>query len=151
MRTTRVRTLLLCSTLAAVSGCSSPSPTTPTPTRSPTSVAQPVTVTIAHGSSTPVSGYPLHLSFDAMGTSCNDTGTASCLPSFWPVFRVQVDGGGLEPLGLQQLGSERRFQGSVLAYVDGAPLYYLFLVDALHEDRFGRWTATVVVRRGLEM
>ena len=64
---------------------------------------------------------------------------------------TQLGLGGFEPLGLQQLGSERRFQGSVLAYVDGEPLYYLFLVDALQEDRFGRWQATVVVRRGLEL
>ena len=149
MRTTRVRTLLLCSMLAVVSACSSPSPTTPTPTPAPVSL--PVTVTIAHGSNTAVAGYPLRLAFDAVGDPCHDTVDASCLPSFRPRFRVQVDGGSFMPLELQQLGTERRFQGSVLTYVDGQPRNYLFLVQALHEGPSGRWAATVVVRRGLEM
>lgn len=151
MRTTRVRSLMLCSMLAVVSACSSTSPTTPTPTRTPTSVSQPVTVTIVDGSSTAVTGYPLRLTFHGIGGPCNDTGTASCLPWFWPRLEVQVDGSAFMPLHLQQLGTEQRFQGSVLTYVDGEPRNYLFLVDALHEDRFGRWVATVVVRRGLEL
>ena len=151
MHTTRVRTLMLCSMLAVVSACSSTSPTTPTPTRTPTSVSQPVTVTIAHGSSTAVEGYPLRLAFDAIGDPCDDTPNASCLPSFTPRFRVQLDGGSFMPLDLEQLGAERRFQGSVSTSVAGQPRTYLFLVDALHEDRFGRWVATVVVRRGLEL
>jgi hypothetical protein len=151
MRTTRVRTLMLCSMLAVVSACSSASPTTPTSARGPTSFAQPVTVTIAQGASTAVAGHPLRLAFAGIGGPCDDTGTASCLPSFWPLFQVQIEGGATVPLHLQQLGTDRRFQGSVLAHIDGEPRNYLFLVDALHEDRFGRWVATVVVRRGLEL
>lgn len=146
MITPRVRALVLCSMLAVVSACSS-SPTTP----SPEPVSRPVTVTLTHGSNTAIAGYPLRLAFDAIGDPCNDTVDASCLPSFRPKFRVQVDGGAFTPLDLQQLGTERRFHGSVLTYVDGQPRNYLFLVDALHEQPFGRWVATVVVRRGLEM
>ena len=102
-------------------------------------------------SSTAIAGYPLRLAFDAIGDPCHATVDASCLPSFRPRFRVQVDGGAFTPLELEQLGTERRFQGSVLTYVDGQPRNYLFLVDALHEQPFGRWVATVVVRRGLEL
>ena len=149
MRTTRVRTLVLCSMLAVVSACSSSTPTTPTPTPPPAS--QPVTVTIANGSNTAVAGYPLRLAFDAIGHPCLDTVDASCLPSFRPRFRVQVEGGSFMPLDVEQLGSERRFQGSLLARIDGEPRNYLFLVDALHEEPSGRWVATVIVRRGLEL
>jgi hypothetical protein len=74
MLTTRVRTLLVCSTSAVLSACSS-SPTTPT--RAPS--AQPVTVTLVQGTSTTVAGAPVRLAFDAVREPCRDT--ADCLPA----------------------------------------------------------------------
>jgi hypothetical protein len=140
MLTTRVRTLLVCSTLAVSSACSS-SPTTPTPARG----AQPVTVTLVQGTTTPIAGAPLRLAFDAIVEPCLDTPTANCMPSSqpWTQFRVQVNGGAFEPLPLQRLGTGLRFQGAAGGY--------LFLVDALHVQQPGEWVATVVVRRGLEL
>src|SRR5688500_6631989 len=142
MLTTRVRTLLMCSTLAVSSACSS-SPTTPTPTPAPS--AQPVTVTLVQGTTTPIAGAPVRLAFDAIVEPCRDTSTANCLPSSqpWTQFRVQVNGGAFEPLPLQRLGTELRFQGAAGGY--------LFLVDALRVQQPGEWVATVVVRRGLEL
>jgi hypothetical protein len=138
MLTTRVRTLLVCSTLAVSSACSS-SPTTPTPVPS----AQPVTITLVQGTTTAVAGAPLRLAFDAVVEPCRDT--ANCLPSGqpWTQFRVQLNGGAFEPLALQRLGTAFRFQGAAGGY--------LFLVDALRVQQPGEWVATVVVRRGLEL
>ena len=138
MLTTRVRILLVCSTLAVLSACSS-SPATPTPAP----IAQPVTVTLVQGTSTTVAGAPVRLAFDAVVEPCPDTG--ACLPSSqpWTQFRVQVEGGAFEPLALQRLGTELRFQGSAGGY--------LFRVDTLRVQQPGEWVATVVVRRGLEL
>jgi hypothetical protein len=80
MLTTRVRTLLVCSTLAVLSACSS-FPTTPTPARA----ASPVTVTLVQGTSTAIAGAPMR-----------------------PAF---------EPLPLERLGTEFRFQGSAGGYL----------------------------------
>jgi len=138
MLTTRVRTLLVCSTLAVLSACSS-SPTTPTPAPG----AHPVTVTLVQGTSTTVAGAPVRLAFDAVREPCRDT--AACLPSGrpWTQFRVQVEGGAFEPLPLERLGTEFRFQGSAGGY--------LFLVDSLQVQQPGEWVATVVVRRALAL
>ena len=138
MLTTRVRTLLVCSTLAVLSACSSSSPTTPTPPPS----AQPVTVMLVQGTTATVAGAPVRLAFDAVRELCADT--ADCLPSGrpWTQFRVQVEGGAFEPLPLERLGTEFRFPGSAGGY--------LFLVDSLRVQQPGEWVATVVVRRGLE-
>jgi hypothetical protein len=139
MLTTRVRILLVCSMSAVLSACSS-SPTTPTPARA----GQPVTVMLVQGTSTAISGAPVRLAFDAVIEPCNDT-AASCVPSArpWTQFRVQVEGGAFQPLPLERLGTELRFQGSAGGY--------LFLVDRLRVQQPGEWVATVVVRRGLEL
>ena len=140
MLTTRVRILLVCTTLAVLSACSSSSPTTPTPARG----AQPVTVTIPQGTTAAVSGTPVRLAFDAVIEPCNDT-AANCVPSSrpWTQFRVQVGRGAFETLPLERLGTTFRFQGSAGGY--------LFLVDRLGVQPEGGWIATVVVRRGLEL
>lgn len=137
MLTTRVRTLLVCSTLAVLSACSS-SPTSPT--RAPG--AQPVTVTLVQGTTAPVTGTPVRLAFDAVIEPCNDA--ALCVPSSqpWTQFRVKVADGPFEPLPLERLGLQLRFQGAAGGY--------LFLVDSLRVQQPGEWVATVVVRRGLE-
>jgi hypothetical protein len=138
MLTTRVRILLVCSTLGVLSACSS-SPTTPTPAPA----ASAVTVTLVQGTSTAIAGAPVRLAFDAVRDPCRDT--ADCLPSGrpWTQFRVQIDGAAFEPLPLERLGTELRFQGSAGGY--------LFLVDSLRVEQPGEWVATVVVRRGLEV
>jgi hypothetical protein len=87
MLTTRVRPLLVCSTLAVSSACSS-SPTTPTTAPS----AQPVTVTLVQGTTTPVAGAPLRLAFDAVVEPCLDTPTAGGYLFLVDALRVQQPG-----------------------------------------------------------
>ena len=138
MLTTRVRILLVCTTLAALPACSS-SPTTPT--RTPRT--QPVTVTLVQGTTSTVAGTTVRLAFDAVIEPCNDA--ASCVPSSrpWTQFRVQIERGAFEPLPLERLGTQLRFQGSAGGY--------LFVVDRLRVQQPGEWIATVIVRRGLEL
>jgi hypothetical protein len=113
-------------------------------------IAQPVTVTLVQGSEASAAPHPVRVAFDGFAGVCDDTVDTSCLAAFMPTFRVQVGGGAYAPLPVQQLGTERRFQGSIVATVDGEIRTYLFLVDAVQAGRTGG-VATVVVRRGLEL
>src|SRR5690242_8329993 len=108
MLTTRVRTLLVCSALAAASACSSSSSTPTAP--SPVAIAQPVTVTLVQGSEASAAPHPVRVAFDGFAGLCDDTVDTSCLAAFMPTFRVQVGSGAYTVLPVQQLGTERRFQ-----------------------------------------